>query len=204
MFQYVKKGSFLFSFDLAQAFHGVDICDHHQTFLGFSYVVEGVKKFFKFTVLPFGMKLSPFVYTKLFRPLIKYWRGQGIKIVVYLADGAGCNENYEHCLRDSQTVRKDLLSAGFVINEEKSHFIPVQMRTWLGLIWNCELGILQIPPERLNKLESLTSDIYDCLFGVTARKLARLAGIIISLSLFNRKYFKVNDASALSSDKSAH
>ena len=41
MFQYVKKGSFLFSFDLAQAFHGVDICDHHQTFLGFSYVVEG-------------------------------------------------------------------------------------------------------------------------------------------------------------------
>ena len=182
MFQYVKKGSFLFSFDLAQAFHGVDICDHHQTFLGFSYVVEGVKKFFKFTVLPFGMKLSPFVYTKLFHPLIKYWRGQGIKIVVYLDDGAGCNENYEHCLRDSQTVRKDLLSAGFVINEEKSHFIPVQIRTWLGLIWNCELGILQIPPERFNKLESLTSDIYDCLFGVTARKLARLAGIIISLS----------------------
>ena len=44
MFQYVKKGSFLFSFDLAQAFHGVDICDHHQTFLGFSYVVEGVKE----------------------------------------------------------------------------------------------------------------------------------------------------------------
>ena len=132
MFQYVKKGSFLFSFDLAQAFHGVDICYHHQTFLGFSYVVEGVKKFFKFTVLPFGMKLSPFVYTKLFCPLIKYWRGQGIKIVVYLDDGAGCNENYEHCLRDYQIVRKDLLRAGFVINEEKSHFIPVQIRTWLG------------------------------------------------------------------------
>ena len=41
---------------------------------------------------------------------------------------------------------------------------------------------MQIPPECFNKRESLTSDIYDCLFGVTEKKLARLAGIIISLS----------------------
>ena len=182
MFQYVRRGSFLYTFDLSQAFHGVDICDHHQTFLGFAFVVDGRKRYFLFTVLPFGLSLSPFVYTKLFRPLVKYWRGQGIKIVVYLDDGAGCNDSFEHCLRESQIVRSDLIRAGFVINEGKSHFQPVQIRCWLGLIWNCELGVLQIPPERFIKLENLITDIYDSLFGVTARKLARLAGIIISLS----------------------
>ena len=102
--------------------------------------------------------------------------------MMYLDDGTGCNDSYEHSLRESQSVRSDLIRAGFVINEGKSHFQPVQIRCWLGLIWNCEPGVLQTPPERFIKLENLITDIYDSLFGVTARKLARLAGITISLS----------------------
>ena len=44
--------------------------------------------------------------------------------MVYLDDGAGCNDSFEHCLRESQIVRSDLIRAGFVINEGKSHFQP--------------------------------------------------------------------------------
>ena len=32
MFRYVRKGSFMYTFDLSHVFHGVDICDHHLTF----------------------------------------------------------------------------------------------------------------------------------------------------------------------------
>ena len=55
MFQYLRKGSFLYTFDLSQAFHVLDICDHHQTFLGFAFVVDDRKIYFIFTILPCGL-----------------------------------------------------------------------------------------------------------------------------------------------------
>lgn len=63
-----------------------------------------------------------------------------------------------------------LMGAGSVIYELKSLF---SNNSNSGLAWfdfsNCELGILQNPLERFNKLETLILDIYDCLFRVMAR-----------------------------------
>ena len=75
--------------------------------------------------------------------------------MVYLVDGAGCKDSYEHCLWEFQIVRSDFIRAGFVINEGKSHFQPVQIRCWLALIWNCESDVLQVPPKRFVKLKKL-------------------------------------------------
>ena len=86
---YVNKGEFLFSFDLKSGYHHVDIFPPHQTYLGFSWVFNGVTKYFCFTVLPFGLTSAPYIFTKLLRPLVKFWRFNGIKIVVYIDDGCG-------------------------------------------------------------------------------------------------------------------
>ena len=45
-----KKGH-LFKFDLQNGHHHVDIFEHHQKFLGFSWVFKGNIKFFVFTAL---------------------------------------------------------------------------------------------------------------------------------------------------------
>ena len=52
----------MFKFDLKSAYHHIDILDDHQTFLGFSWVVNGVRKFFAFTVLPFGLSSVPYMF----------------------------------------------------------------------------------------------------------------------------------------------
>jgi len=54
--------------------------------LGFSWVFKGVTKYFKFTVLPFGLSLGPYIFSKVMRPLVKYWRSKAPSIVVYLDD----------------------------------------------------------------------------------------------------------------------
>ena len=53
MFQYVRKGNFMFKFDLKSSYHHIDISAEHQTFLGFAFEMEGCLKYFVFTVLPF-------------------------------------------------------------------------------------------------------------------------------------------------------
>ena len=48
---------------------------------------DGEPSFFMFTVLPFGLSSALYIFTKLLRPLVKHWRSQGIRVVVYLDDG---------------------------------------------------------------------------------------------------------------------
>ncbi|MES9880156.1 MAG: reverse transcriptase domain-containing protein [Sedimenticola sp.] len=201
LFQYVKRNNFLFAFDIKSAFHCIDVFVEHQQYLGFGFNMSGQVRYFYFTVLPFGLCNSPYVFSKVLRCLVKHWRNKGLQIVLFLDDGACTNDSYDQCALDSDMVRSDLHKAGFVINEEKSIWRPVQVIEWLGLVWNCIDGSLYIPEKRLVKITLLTNDILTSLFGVSARKLAKLCGLIISLSpsvghitrLMTRQMYRVID-----------
>jgi len=60
------------SFDIKSGYHHIDILPEHQEYLGFSWVTNGITKFFKYTVLPFGLSSGPYFFTKMLRPLVKY------------------------------------------------------------------------------------------------------------------------------------
>ena len=92
-----EKGDFLFSFDLKSGYHHVDIAPVHQKYLGFSWAGSH----YLFTVLPFGLSTACYIFTKLLRPLVKYWRGQGIRIVVYLDDGIGAVSGESNAIKTS-------------------------------------------------------------------------------------------------------
>jgi hypothetical protein len=83
---YVTKGGFGFIFDLKPGYHHIDIFQKYQT-LGFTWIFNNIERYFVFTVLPFGLKSRAYIFTKLLRPLVAYWRRQSIKVVLYLDDG---------------------------------------------------------------------------------------------------------------------
>ena len=66
-----ESGDYLFLFDLKSGYHHVDIADHHCKYLGFAW--DG--HFYVFTVLPFGLATACYIFTKLLRPLVRYWPG---------------------------------------------------------------------------------------------------------------------------------
>ena len=72
----------------------------HQTFLGFS--IKG--KYYCFTVIPFGLSSAPYIFTKVLREMVKYWRSHCIKIVMFLDDGWGTNSNRHLCSADAVFV----------------------------------------------------------------------------------------------------
>ena len=101
---------------------------------------------------------------------------------VYLDDGISGSRDYISARAASNIQRSDLASAGFVTNEEKSNWEPVQIEEWLGFLINTIRRTFQIPPKKLEKLRSslelLVNDGHS-----TYRSLACLAGFNISLSL---------------------
>ena len=83
-------------------------------------------------MLPFGLSFAPYFFTKLVRAVVKFWRSNGIKIVVFINDGAGAEENFQKASFSSKFVKQSLVDSRFLPNEEKSVWYPVQLLEWLG------------------------------------------------------------------------
>ena len=85
VFQLLKKGDYVFSFDLKSAYHNVDIFEEHRKYLSFCWQFsDGTVRYFHFNVLPFGLSPAPQVFTKLMRQLIKYWRAKPLELLFIL------------------------------------------------------------------------------------------------------------------------
>lgn len=176
--QYFSKNDYLYKFDLKSGYHHIDICPQQHTYLGFSWR----KSFYVFTVLPFGLSSAPFIFSKCLREMVKYWRRNSIKIVLYLDDGYGMNSNLIDCQNDASFVKESLVSAGFLINEKKSVLSPVQELEWLGIIWNSVDFSLSIPDRRINDLLNSLQKGLSEFDRLSARQLAQIVGRVISMS----------------------
>ena len=176
-----KKHEFLFKFDLKSGYHHVDINPEHQKYLGFQWVSDGVAGYYVFTVLPFGLSTACIIFTKLMRPLVKYWRGRGLKAIVYLDDDIIAVDQESKALSESSRVQRDLQCAGFVVNVEKSVWDPKPDTEWLGFIIDLAKGEFSVPDRKFVKLRSQLQETLGLQL-MPARKLASLIKII-SMSL---------------------
>lgn len=91
---YLPTDNFMFKFDLKPGYHHIDILDEHQTFLGFSWVVNGVRNFLAFTVLPFRLSSASHIFTKVVRVLVRFRQTHGVRITVNLDGGLGSACHY--------------------------------------------------------------------------------------------------------------
>ena len=188
--QIFDKGYHLFKFDLKLWYHHIEIFPAHRKFLTFAWdFVSGSFRYFQFCVLPFGLSSAPFVFTKIFKPLLKSWRSRGIPIAIFLDDGLGGGADPVSAKINSLIVHSDLLKSGFVLNEEKSQWEPMQIITWLGVILNTVDGSITATDEQIAKLshalEILSTHEHPTRVHACSRAFkcaASVAGQIISLS----------------------
>ena len=148
----------------------------HRRFLAFSLDFgNGVLKHFQFAVLPFGLSSTPYLLTKLLRPVITSWRCKGIPMAIFLDDGLIGGASKMKAKINSLTVHADFLKFGFVINEEKSIWELVQIIAWLGTVLDTNQGFISVTEERISKSSRETMI-------VNVRSLATVVGQIISLT----------------------
>lgn len=175
---YFEKDCYCLKFDLKSGYHHIDISDSFQTYLGFSWN----DKFYCYTVLPFGLSSAPFIFTKCLRPIVKFWRKRGIKIVLYLDDGFVFASSKHECLSVSEFIKSSLSEFGLLINIEKSVFYPTQNLEWLGILWDSKSFSISVPKRRLDDTVASLQQLVKCFPKVTARQLARVVGKIMSMS----------------------
>lgn len=112
---------------------------------------------------------------------MKFWRENLIRIVVFLDDGLGMNNDYQKALKDSFFVKDSLTKAGFIIYEEKSIWEPLTALEWTGIWWDGLEYFICIPDRRILDLKTELDFVCIRLPFITARVVAKLVGKIISM-----------------------
>ena len=138
--------------------------------------------YFVFIVLPFGLASACYTFTKLMRPLVKHWRGRGLRTIVYIDDGIVAVKGMDRAIAESEQVQKDLLHVGWVVNVKKSQWMPVKSITWLGFELDLEQGQLIVPKHKLVTLHKRLNMARKGQ-GIPAKTLASLIGQITSMSI---------------------
>jgi len=83
---------------------------------------------------------------------------------------------------ESAIVREDLQRAGFVVNIDKSQWIPSQEIDWLGFTINLSKGEFSVRDSKLNRLRQKLFELNRVEL-VGAKQIASVVGTIVSMSL---------------------
>jgi len=128
--QVIFKEAWIVTLDLKSAYWHVSIHPKFQPLLGFKIEDQS----YQFRAMLFGLNIAPSVFTKLCSVNIKELRIKGIKLFAYLDDWIVWAPSYKLCIQALKTVCMVIQKYGFIINQEKSVFIPTKVLEWLGLI----------------------------------------------------------------------
>ncbi len=115
--------------DLKDAYFHVSILLRHRPFLRFAF--EG--RAWQDRVLPFGLSLSPRVFTKVVEGALTPLREVGIRILNYLGDWLILAQSREQLGDHRDLVLRHLSQLGLRVNWEKSKLSPVQRIYFLGV-----------------------------------------------------------------------
>jgi hypothetical protein len=77
-----EKGDHAVSFDLTSGYYNVDLHPRSRAFTGF----EWKGSYSIYNCLPFGLALALWVFSKVMRELVMYWRREGLGVLPYLDD----------------------------------------------------------------------------------------------------------------------
>ena len=86
----------------------VNIHESHQKYLGFSTVVDGRRKWFKFVAMRFWYRDASRVITKVLRVPVHHGRMEGKSVYVHMDDGLEVSENKKEVEEAVKAIRKEL------------------------------------------------------------------------------------------------
>lgn len=153
----LSKNSYMAAIDLQDGYLLVPIDKKSRKFLRFSYKNE----LYEFNVLPFGLSIAPYIFTKLLKPVIEKLRTHGILLVVYLDDILLITENREHCLKNIQITQNLLKSLGLIINTKKSQLTPFKQCKFLGFVLDSKQFSIYLTSEKREKIKKAVNELYN-------------------------------------------
>lgn len=179
--QVIARSSWLFSTDLEDAYFHIPVHPSSSPHLCFQW--RG--RIYSSNVVPFGLSIAPWIFTKVLRPVIRYCRLFGISVVAYLDDFLW-SDSKPNIAALVDFARALLTWLGFAVSEKKSEWTPTQCLQFLGLLVDAERFEFSIPPEKIAKIVRAVNALLakaEANEKITATNVAVVCGHILAIRL---------------------
>ena len=143
------------SLDLKDAYLHVPVHPQSRRLLGFKFL----DKTNVYKVLPFGLKDSPWVFSRIVATVIAHLRLQGIRIFYYLDDWLLVAESHSLLHSHLQATLQLAQSLGFIVNLKQSVLTPQRMPVYLGASLDIPRLIACPVERRVVALQSLIQEL---------------------------------------------
>lgn len=147
----LERGEWFTSIDLKDAYFHVPIFPAHWPFLRFAFQGQA----YQFKVLPFGLSLSPRVFTRVVGAALSPLLLSGMKILPYLDDWLVCAPSPSQVSEDTRSLLSHIQSLGFTVNVKKSNLEPRQQAVFLGLCLNSVTMSASLTVQRVQSILTL-------------------------------------------------
>jgi hypothetical protein len=154
----IQPGDHAILLDLEDCYIQVGISPAHRKYFRFR---DPRNRRWQWKTLCFGAGPCPRIVTKILRPLIQVLRALGVRCIMYIDDLLILEQDRLKCARAS-LVACELLQrngVGLKIKLMKSNFRPMQLFTFLGLIFDSLQMRLTAPIKRINAVVDIARRI---------------------------------------------
>lgn len=177
----VQEGDWMTVLDVQDGFYHISIHPASRWLLG----LEWQGRYFVWNVLPMGLSLSPWVFTKITRPILQYLRQIGHKATAYMDDFSLINHSRPGCLALTQLFCDLMCRLGWFLSESKSRTTPSQRQEVLGFqIDTTGEPTLRVPAAKIRQASHQISRLLRKAEEgpVPVRHIAQLAGQLVSMT----------------------
>jgi len=146
------QGWWAITFYLAQGYHHISI--HPDSLLWFGFCVG--QDWYHYWVIPFGLRWSPWVFTKVVWTMVKLWCALGVLVFVYIDDFAVVASLPAELKRICDTIiSPSLAQLGWIHETSKGQWEPLQLVEVMGLLLDLWLGCISILEAKLACVEAV-------------------------------------------------
>ena len=146
--QAMRLNDWAVSIDLTDAYLHVPI--HRQSRKYLRFVHED--QVYHFSALPFGMFLSPLIFSKLMDVIAAFLRQRAISVFPYLDDWLIKNLIHNRLITQTKICIQTIQSLGFLPNLKKSDLFPALKFTFIGMEFLTQQNLVRVPADRVQNL----------------------------------------------------
>ena len=112
-------------------------------------------KLYEWRVLPFGLKCSPRILTKMVKPILVFLHDNGISLSVFINQAVcRCRATYE-----VHVIALVFVCCGWSVNWKKIILDPTQLPIHLGFLWNTIQGTITFPEDKTSHVEAWVCEL---------------------------------------------
>ena len=153
----IQPNEYLVSIDLSDAFLHVGLHPESKKFLRLKWKDQ----VYQYCTTAFGLATSPFVFTKVCKPILEYFRSQGFRISAYLDDWILAADTKDLAQQQVNAVVTLLQQLGWLVNFKKSVLTPQQHLEHLGFVLNTTTMTATLPLKKLRDIRRSIKQILD-------------------------------------------